>query len=210
MMKKLIALLLVLAMALSLTACGFPSMEDLCGTWVMDLPQDADTAKTMLENMEFYPEEIELIDLETLNFVMIVEFNEDKTYRYAFDVDATKVKIRQFYADAIEALYNGRESLVDTYGTDIVDMTQDEFEQAYAELFSETSIDSLLDYFVENCADYDILAEDLERGTFRLVAGSILCIVEGETQEEKLEFTVEGDTLTLIYVDGEEVYTRQN
>lgn len=208
-MKKLIALALVLAMALSLSACGLPSVEDLCGTWAMELPQNADTAETMLTNMEFYPEEIALIDLENLDFVMIVEFNEDKTYRFAFDVEATKANIRQFYADAIEALYNGRESLVETYGDEIKDMTLEEFQQAYAEMFSMSSVDSLLDYFVDNCADYNILAEDLENGTFRLLGKSILCKVEGSTDEEKMDFEVDGDTLTLIYVDGEEVYTKQ-
>lgn len=209
-MKKVIALLMALVMALSLTACGFPTMDDLCGTWEMDLQQEADTAQTLLENMEFYPEEIALIDLDSLYFVMIVEFNQDGTYRYAFDVDETKAHVREFFADAIDALYENRASLTDTYGSDITDMTQDEFEEAYAGLFSEESVDALLDYFVEYCMDYEILSEDLESGTFRLVVGTILCTVEGAAEEEKLDFKIEEDTLTLIYVDGEEVYTKKN
>lgn len=208
-MKKGIALLLTLVLALSLTACGFPTMDDLCGTWEMELSQDADTAQTLLENMDFYPEEIELIDLDTLSFVMFVEFNQDGTYRYAFDVDATKANARAFFADAIDTLYENRASLVDTYGGDITDMTQEEFEEAYAGLFSEATIEDLLDYFEEYCMDYEVLSEDLERGTFRLVAGTILCTVEGASEEEKLDFKIDGDTLTLIYVDGEEVYTRR-
>ena len=32
---------------------------------------------------------------------------------------------------------------------------------------------------------------------------------DGSTTEEKMEFKIDGDTLTLIYIDGEGVYTRQ-
>lgn len=208
-MKRMIAMITVLMLVLSLSACVFPSMEELCGTWEMNLRQEADTAETMLENMEFYSEEIALIDVESLDFVMIVEFREDKTYRYAFDVDATKECIREFYTDAIAALYDGRESLTDTYDEEILNMTKEEFEQAYAEMFSMESIDVLLDYFVENCVDYDILGESFEEGSFRLLANTILLTADGSTTEEKMDFQIDGDTLTLIYIDGEEVYTRQ-
>ena len=208
-MKRVIAMTLVLMLVFSLSGCVFPSMDELCGTWEMKLRQKTDTAETMLGNMEFYPEEIALIDTESLDFVMIVEFNADKTYRYAVDVESTKVCIREFYADAIAALYEGRESLTDTYGKEILNMTQEEFEQAYAEMFSMESIDVLLDYFVENCVDYGVLAESFKKGTFRLLANSILLTADGSTTEEKMEFKIDGDTLTLIFIDGEEVYTRQ-
>ena len=54
-----------------------------------------------------------------------------------------------------------------------------------------------------------MLAESFEKGTFRLLANSILLTADGSTTEEKMEFKIDGDTLTLIYIDGEEVYTRQ-
>lgn len=207
-MKKFVSVLLILAIACSLCACGgADKMEELCGVWVMPYEEDAETAKNLLESMEFYPEEMELIDTTGLELVMTVEFTQDKTYCYTYDLDACKANIRAFYEDAVITVYNSRSSLTDLYGYEIINMTEEEFKQFYAELFSMENYDALLDYFVENCLDYSMIT-NFDTGTFRLSGSKIICTATGSTQEEEMSYSISGDTLTLVYVDGKEVYTR--
>lgn len=41
-------------------------LEELCGTWITDYVVEQETAQTILENNDFYPEEIALADLEEI------------------------------------------------------------------------------------------------------------------------------------------------
>lgn len=210
-MKKVIALLLAVVMLCSLSACELSgaSMEDLCGTWSLELYQDAETVQTILTNLDFYEEEIALIDLNSLACIMCVQFNEDKTYSYYFDIADTKVSVRKFFEGAMSDLYTGRASLSEAYGQDMTTMTEDGFYQFYADLFGAATIDELLDSFVEFAFDYEILAETLEEGTFRIMLKDIYKTPDGKTEEESMGFSIDGDTLTLSYLDGDEVYTRK-
>lgn len=209
-MKKILALTLVLAMLLSMTACGLLGVkkEDLCGTWSLDLYQDAETVESILLNLDFYEEEIALIDLNSMACVMCVRFNEDNTYSYYFDIPDTKVAVRKFFNGAMEDLYAGRASLSAVYNEDLGSMSKDGFYQFYADLFGTASIDELIDSFVERAFDYDILAETLEEGTYRIVMNDIYKTPEGKT-EESMGVTIENGILTLSYLDGDEVYTRK-
>lgn len=210
-MKKVLALVLVIVMLCTMTACsgGKKLMEELCGTWEMTFYQDADTVESLLSSMDFYAEEIALVDLNSMPIVMIVEYNEDMSYRYAFDVAATKAAIRDFYAQVVEDLYAGRNSLVASYGEEIAVMSQAEFEQFYAELFGQSDINMLLDVFMENSLDYSVLYEDIETGTFRVQSGKIYCTVTGQSVEESVGYTIIGDQLTLVYADDTEIYTKR-
>ena len=209
-MKKMIALVLVLAMVLSMTACGLLGVkkEDLCGIWSLELYQDADTAQTILGNLDFYEEEIALIDLTSMACIMCVRFSEDGTYSYYFDIPATKVAVRQFFVGAMEDMFAGRASLNEVYGEDLASMSEEGFYAFYAGLFGATDINSLIDSFVEYAFDYDILAETLEEGTYRIVMNNIYKTPKGST-EESMGVKIEGNTLTLSYSDGDEVYTRK-
>ena len=208
-MKKIISALLVLVLACSLCACGGANkMDALCGVWEMSYEQDAETGKNLLENVEFYEEEIAMIDTSGLELLMTVEFTQSKTYCYTYDVAACKQNIRQFFADALHTVYNGRANLTDVYGYETINMTEEEFQMFYAELFSLGSYDALLDYFVENCIDYSALV-NFDTGTFRLKGSKILCTATGSTQEEEMSFSISGNTLTLVYIDGTEVYTKR-
>lgn len=210
-MKKLVSMILVVVMLCSLTACdlGGASMEQLCGKWEMTVYQDADTAETVLTNLDFYPEEIALVDMESLACVMIVEFNEDKTYRYYFDIDATKEAVRTFFETVMDDLYTGRETLSASYQQDMSGMTRDGFNQFYVDLFGAESYDALIDSFVESSFDYTVLSQPLEEGTFRIRLKDIYKTPDGKTEEESMGFSIDGDTLTLTYLDGDEVYTKR-
>ncbi len=210
-MKKVIALLLAALMVCSLAACdmGGTGMEELCGQWELELVQETETAKTVLQNQEFYDEELALVDLDTLICIMVVEFNEDKTYSYYIDSEATKVSVRTFYEGVMDDLFEGRAALDAVYEQELSAMTREEFDAFYSELFGFDSVDALLDAFVEYSFDYDILGETMESGTFRIRLGDIIKKPDGKTEEESMGFKIEGTTLTLTYSDGDEVYQKR-
>ena len=56
--------------------------------------------------------------------------------------------------------------------------------------------------------DYDSLSGKLETGTYYIDGNDIMCTITGQTMAESLGYKVDGNTLTLIYADGTEVYTR--
>lgn len=211
-MKKIVALLLAAVMLCSLSACGSNTekMEALSGRWEMVTYLDAATAKSALELLEFYPEEIALLDLNSMGLVMIAEFNMNGTYRFAFDLEGSLDMVRGYYKDAMTKIYDSRDQLVEIYGEGILEMTQADFEQYYAELFSMESFDALLQYFLETSLDYEYLEQDIEVGTFRIAKDNIVCTVEGEDTPESMGYSIEGNTLTLTYVNGTEVYTKAN
>ena len=209
-MKKICALICALLMLASLAGCSLPgmSMEDLCGNWESLTYFDAQDTQEILEGLDFYPEEIALADLNGLCIVATVEFKTDKQYNYGYDVDATRAMAEQYFSDFLDTLYENREDLVEAYGETILSMSKDAFLTAYAELFGMTSGQELIEVLAENALDYEALAESTEFGTFRLRLNDIYMKEAGASTEEYVTFKIENDTLTLIYQDGEEVYTR--
>jgi hypothetical protein len=210
-MKKICALICAVLMLASLAGCSLPgmSMEDLCGNWESLTYFDAQDTQDILEGLDFYPEEIALADLNGLCIVATVEFKTDKQYNYGYDVDATRAMAEQYFSDFLDALYENREDLVESYGETILSMSKDAFLTAYAELFGMTSGQELIEVLAENALDYEALAESTEFGTFRLRLNDIYMKEAGASTEEYVTFKIENDTLTLIYQDGEEVYTRR-
>lgn len=210
-MKKICALICALLMLASLAGCSLPgmSMEDLCGNWESLTYFDAQDTQDILEGLDFYPEEIALADLNGLCIVATVEFKTDKQYNYGYDVDATRAMAEQYFSDFLDTLYENREDLVETYGETILSMSKDAFLTAYAELFGMTSGQELIEVLAENALDYEALTESTEFGTFRLRLNDIYMKEAGASTEEYVTFKIENDTLTLIYQDGEEVYTRR-
>lgn len=206
-MKKILALVLAAVMMLTLCACSDPA-EKLYGTWEMVSYVGEDTTVTTLENFDFYPEEIALLEDPNFGIITFVEFREDGTYRFSYNLEKTKEHIHGFYVDFIGTLYENRALLVESYGDEIVTMSEAEFNQFYAELFGMTDYESLITAFVDETLDYDVLSGDYERGTYSVVLDKIMCTIEGETEAESMAYELEGDVLTLTYVDGEEVYTK--
>jgi len=88
-------------------------------------------------------------------------------------------------------------------------MTQDGFNQFYVDLFGAESYDALIDSFVESSFDYSVLSKTLEEGTFRIRLKDIYKTPDGKTEEESMGFSIDGNTLTLTYLDGDEVYTKR-
>lgn len=209
--KKSLVLLLVAVMAIGLL-CGCESTEEkmaaLSGTWTMTIPDTAEQAQILLDNIELYPEEIALVDLNSLEQVKRVTFDMAGNYSFGYDVDGTMECVRQFYLGVFDALYEGRATLNAAYEQEFDNMSRDDFNQFYADLYNAGNYDALIDLFVENAYDADALAEPFETGTYTIKGKFIMCTITGETEAESLGYTLEGNTLTLLFADTQEVYTK--
>lgn len=210
---KILLLVLVAVMVAGMFAgCETTAqkIEKLAGTWTMVADDTEEQAESLLENFDLYEEEIALVDLSALDYVQIVEFTTEKTYRFAYDAEATEACVHTFLEGVFAQMYDGRTALDETYGEDFGAMSEAEFQQHYADLYGFDDFDTLVDEMAANAYDYDALAEDWETGTFTISGDDILCTITGESQAESLGYKIVGDNLTLIYGDGTEVYTRGN
>lgn len=210
-MRKALALMLVFVIAATAMGCDSAArMQELVGVWECQEPFTADEITELLEVNEFYAEEIAVISVEDLSFVKVLEFKDDGTYRFAYDGEACKEQIRAFFTEALADVYENRAQLVDIYGEDFAILTQAEFEQGYAELFGCASYTELIQLFTDNCYDYDGLSEDFETGTFRVMGSKIYTTIAGQSDEEYLDYKLNGENLTLTYIDAVEEYTKAN
>lgn len=143
-----------------------------------------------------------------LYYPAIIELNENRVYRIYIDDEIFRSYICEMLDEVLDALYDGREKLVDVYGEVVMTMTRDEFRQAYAELYGLSSDREFIDIFADSVYDYEEISEPLERGTFTVEGKKLLFTITGETEAEYATYQLNGDTLTLTYSDGVEVYTR--
>lgn len=184
-------------------------IDDLAGVYTT-LEDNTDSVQDLLTLVDLSQEELALTGDVELKLVKTVEFTQNRTYRFGYDAQQSRQHVRAMYADALDALYQGRATLTSLYGDEVATATQEEFRQFYAELYSFTSYDELLDALADNAFDYDILGEDFETGTYTVEGKKIMCTITGESEAEYLNYHLDGDTLTLTYSDMEETYTRAN
>lgn len=208
---RILILCLTLVMTISLLT-GCESMEErianLSSVWTYTVDETEEEARAVLESMELYEEEIALVDLTSLKYVKLVEFRTDKTYRFSYDVEATKELTRQYFEAMFDSLYENRTSLNTVYETEFDNVTKEEFLNFYAELYGAESGAEIVDLFVDSAYNYEEMGKDWETGTYTLKFNNIMCTIDGETQAEALGYAIEADTLTLTYIDAVETYTR--
>ena len=75
---RIFALALVLVLSVSLL-CGCNDNESIQGTWISVTVDDKEDTRDFLESLEFFDEEIALMDLNTMKTVQKLEFREDGT-----------------------------------------------------------------------------------------------------------------------------------
>ena len=91
-MKKYLSVALAVILLVSLLAgCSVfgLSREDVLGTWKTVKADTREEAMALLENIDAYDEEIALADVDSLEYVKIVEFHDDGTYCFRYDVEGT-------------------------------------------------------------------------------------------------------------------------
>ena len=209
-MKRIFAIILSALLLLSLAACNVDYKAQIVGTWVCNKLDSDETKAGLLEYIELYDEEIALVTAN-LYTTKQVTFNEDGTYFFTEDPDGVKEHVRDFYDQVFTQLYNGRASLVDTsaeYGTDLSQLTEEAFFQFYAELYSYTSYEELLDGLSEKVYDYDSFGKS-EEGSFTVGSKKIDFDAITDEDDGVAEYKVEDNKLVITYSNGAETYTKK-
>lgn len=146
--------------------------EDLAGTWNCVI-SDTSIGSTLLTNAGFTDEELALISDKSFCYMVIAEFDNEKSYSLAFDYDVTAQYVADLFSNAFDDLYAGRADLSESYGQDLSPLSEEEFRQLYAQrrgaadfdsLFAEMSAYEFSGISVYDSGSYKI--KDAERITF--------------------------------------------
>ena len=213
---RILACLLVIVLTATLfTGCQSKKAlleaktQELCaGKWLTITEDVEEQAVILLENIDMYEEEIAVVDTKSLQYARIIEYSVNGTYRQYISVEHTKACVRNFYKSAFDALYANRADLDDLYDADLAEMTEEEFQLYYTDLYGYDDFSVMIDYFADIA--YDYAWEDLESGTFTVTEENTISILRDEDTEDtsgNVTFKIENDTLTLIYSDTTVIYT---
>lgn len=211
-MKRIIALFLSFVLVCcGLCGCDFgvDQAAAVVGRWETVNYFTSDSVTETLRNLDLYEEEIALLDPGAIGFVDVIEFNDDKTYTITCDTEKSLAMVDEYFRNVFATFYRNRDTLDDLYEEDLSAMTEAQFQQFYADLYVQSDFDALIEVFVYSITDEEHLLAGDETGTYRVSRGKIWCKISGETEEEYIDFSVEGNTLTLTYSDGTVVYTKQ-
>lgn len=208
-MKYIKTVLLLMLASVLLCGCGTElKQEDITGKWVGIGTNKQAVATKLLDQISLYTEERDFVDLNSLQYIKCVKFTKDGKYTFSWPAEENKPCVRDFYEGIMDALYRNRVNLNELYGTSFDDMTRDEFNQFYADMYGFADYESMINSFVENAYDYEQMAVTKEKGTYKIDGPVLVCTVEGSEEGVVLGCEVAGDTLKLIYAGSEEVYTR--
>ena len=211
------ALSIVLAALMLLSMCGCSVIEKfikkpdyvtpLVGKWSTNVFLKEDDMLENLQHFNFYEEEIALADLEGCSYVYVVELKEDGTYYMGIDEDATIATFTQYIDDLFTKMYENKDN-IEIYNGYFADITSaDAFKEEYGtNVYSFGSYDEMLNAMITEM--YGFYTFDQENGTFTAEADKIHFTVEGETQAEYVEYTLDGSNLTLVFNDVTRVYTK--
>ena len=207
-MKKSIAgLLALLVLACCLAGCGGEPV-DLSGRWESVSYYDPDSVTANLESMDLYAEEIALLDPGAMGVCDIMILNDDMTYVMTSDAEKSMALAEEYYRNAFATFYENREQLQEVYGGNFSGMTEEEFNQFYADLYGAPDFDALVSFFVGSAEDYAYLEEPLETGTYRLMLNMIYFTADDTGTEEYVTFRVADGALTLEFEDSTITYAK--
>ena len=187
---KLIALVLALALVLSLTACA--GKASIVGTWKYNL----DFQKLMEASGELSAEgnedNKELADamiklFEGLNMVLVLDLKEDKSFTLSTDEASLKAaaeKMKERIPDRLKTMFGGEEGLnamLETSG-----QTMDDITESFAEQFS-----------------VDDMKLEATKGTYTYEEGKLVLTSEdGETETMTVELSAK--ELKVTGIEGQE------
>jgi hypothetical protein len=209
-LTKLLALVLVVLMAATLfTACENKTekMAQLSGSWLYVGTDSEEQVLALLQNVDMYEEEIAVADTSSLKFAWVYTFDMEGNFRQYEDVERDKQFVREFYKGFFADLYENRDALVGSYEEDLSAMTEGEMQLFYAGLYGYETFDDMINDFADIAYNYDEW-EDIRNGTFEIDDGKLNIVDQGD--EYYVDYVIEGDTLTITYKDGVEVYTKIN
>lgn len=188
--NKLVALILVFAMALSLCACG-NGAKKLYGTWSSDFNLTDTLAKEMGEEFAGFDEELIL--------KVYVDFNEDGTWKMYVDSDEFSESMGVWMDALVDFSVELMYSMLEEQGVDQAtadDMLEQQFGMPISEYMSAMMAESL---------DVESMADEMEDSGVYEAKGNKLYMEEEEIDKNAYDiFTVKDGVLTIDKAEGAE------
>ena len=206
-MRKIMGFFLAFLMLAGLCGCSSQKAA-LEGTWTHEGFYDSEAIMELFVWMDLYEEEIALMDPAAIPYLETVTFRADGSYTIACDVEQSTALAEEYYRAALDAFYENRDTLEQCYGVSFGVMSRENFFTFYAEMYGVSGYEGLVDMLTESTVDPQFLAAAAENGTYRVTSRRIYCTPEGEP-EQYLDYTLEGDALTLDYAETDKVYMRK-
>lgn len=202
MKKRILSVILMLAILLSFTACGSGDKEKLVGTWKCEM----DLAEQINTEMGLDEESAEYLNFDSFTIVLYMQINEDDTYSLYADTDALEQTMEAAMASFAEGMTKYLEDMV--LAETGIAMSADDILAA-----SNTTMDEMLaEAFPEGMVEE--LAEGLKQeGKFKAKDGKFYTSagLEYEVDPAVYEtYTLEGTTLTLLEYVGEDAGDTMN
>lgn len=200
-MKKMAAWLLVLVMALSLTACGSKEQtKELVGTWHCHIDVSEELNGAMAESLET---DGLTVDSE-VPMCIDLTVAEDGSYTMALDYTATGDAMKDYFKaltpQLVEIMYAQAE---------VEGMTREQYDTAMEQMgmSAEEYITAIFDAFDVGSLMESMLGTDggtIDSGFCRAVDGQLYLADTAEELEAAgyIAYTLEGDTLTWTDEDG--------
>lgn len=183
-------------------------IQALEGTWVASDPVSTDTVREMLLAMDFYEEEIQLVDLNSLYDSYYVEFTSGRTYALGHNPLKFKYNVYTFFCQVFQDLYENRTALNSIYGVSFDGMDETEFQRFYADLYEKGSFSEMIMDFTEGAFQYDQLGV-YDSGMFD-VSGNIIDFKTSSAGEVgQCTYELRGNTLTIYFKDSTSVFTKE-
>ena len=188
-MKRIIAVLLTLIMALSLTACSGDDNAKVAGTWKWN----CDITELFQEGVN-QGAGMDLATDATMEMVFVLKLNEDGTYTLNVDRDALKTSL-QTYIDAlipaaVEMIYQQLEDQ---------GMNRADIDEAMAAegVTVEEYVQQMMDASIDVDQMMDGLADENESGYFRAAKGKLYLSDKADTfsDDSCAEYTLSGGTM---------------
>lgn len=202
MKKRILSVILMLAILLSFTACGSGDKEKLVGTWKCEM----DLAEQINTEMGLDEESAEYLNFDSFTIVLYMQINEDDTYSLYADTDALEQTMEAAMASFAEGMTKYLEDMV--LAETGIAMSADDILAA-----SNTTMDEMLaEAFPEGMVEE--LAEGMKQeGKFKAKDGRLYTSagLEYEVDPAVYEtYTLEGTTLTLLEYVGEDAGDTMN
>lgn len=202
MKKRILSVILMLAILLSFTACGSGDKEKLIGSWKCEM----DLAEQINTEMGLDEESAEYLNFDSFTIVLYMQINEDDTYSLYADTDALEQTMEAAMASFAEGMTKYLEDMVlaetgiAMSADDILAASNTTMDEMLAEAFPEGMVEELAEGMKQ---EGKFKAKD---GKFYTSAG-----LEYEVDPAVYEtYTLEGTTLTLLEYVGEDAGDTMN
>ena len=196
MKKRIVSVVLLLAMLLALTACGGGDADKLVGTWKCEM----DLAEQINAEMGLDAETAEYLNFDSFEIVVFMEFNKDGTYSMYADMDALEESLDAAVADFSDGMAQYLEAMI--YAQTGVEMTAEEILAASGMTMDDMMAEAFPDDMAEDIAEGMTMEGKFEAKDGKLFTSAGMDYnVDPEVYET---YELDGNTLTITGYVGDD------